>query len=56
MKPLRTFELSGFSMVNENGYRSVGNKSVAVPGISGVGVHVRHARVCGSAGILLRLT
>ena len=52
MKPLRTFKSSGFAMLNENGYRSVGNKSGAVAGVSGVFVHARHARVCGSAGIL----
>ena len=53
MKPLRTFELSGFAMVNKNGYRSVGNQSGAVAGVSSVFVHARHARVRGSAGILL---
>ena len=53
MKPLRTFKSSGFAMVNENGCRSVGNKSGAVAGLSGVVVHARRARVCGSAGILL---
>ena len=52
MKPLRTSEFSCFAMVNENGYGSVGDKSGAVAGVSGVGVHARHARVCGSAGIL----
>ena len=46
MKPLRTFELSGFAMVNENGYRGVGAKSGAVAGVSGIVVHTRHARVC----------
>ena len=56
MKPLRIFELSGFAMVNENGYRSVGNKSGAMAGVSGVVVHARHARVCGSAGNSSRLT
>ena len=53
MKPLRRFEFSGFAVVNENGYRSVGNKSGAVAGVSGVVAHAKHARVCGSAGILL---
>ena len=52
MKPLRTFESSGFAMVNENGYHRVGNKSGAVAGVPDVVVHARHARVCGSAGIL----
>ena len=53
MKPLRTSEFSCFAMVNENGYGSVGDKSGAVAGVSGVVVHATHARVCGSAGILL---
>ena len=44
MKPLRRFEFSGFAVVNENGYRSVGNKSGAVAGVSGVVVHARHGQ------------
>lgn len=56
MKPLRTFELSGFAMVNENGYRGVGDKSGAVAGVSGIVVHTRHARVCGRSRNSSRLT
>ena len=40
MKPLRTFKFSCFAMVNENGNRSVCNKSGAVAGVSGVALHV----------------
>ena len=31
MKPLRRFEFSGFAVVNENGYRSVGEGEVWFP-------------------------
>ena len=43
----RTLELSGFGTVNKNGHRSVGNKSVAVTGVSDVVLHPEHAAVCG---------
>ena len=48
MKPLRRFEFSGFAVVNEIGYRSVGNKPGAVAGLSGVVVHAPDMRVATS--------